>query len=121
MFGAWSCACAGDIYVIVHPGVRLSAASIRDVYIGEKKFSGAIRIIPIDNTSAQADFLQKVLKLDRAHYTNLWLKKSFRDALNPPIIKNTDDEIVELVRRTPGAIAYVSGKPPPGVNVVRRY
>ena len=34
----------------------LSPDSIRDVFIGAKQFSGAIKLVPVDNAAAQADF-----------------------------------------------------------------
>ena len=80
-------AVAGDIYVIAHPDTRLSAELVRDIYIGEKQFAGDIKLTPLDNAAGQADFLGKVLRLDQTRYANLWVKKSFRDALNPPAVK----------------------------------
>lgn len=116
-----SCAMAGEIYVIAHADAKLTADTIRDIYIGEKQFSGSIRIIPIDNAAAQTDFLGKVLKLELSRYENLWVKKSFRDALNPPAVKYSDKEIIELVRKTPGAIGYVADSPPAGITVIQKF
>jgi hypothetical protein len=121
LFGAWSGANAADIYVIAHPSTKITADAIRDVYIGEKQFAGDVKIIPVDNASAQAEFLEKVLRLDQTRYTNLWVKKSFRDALNPPATRTSDKEIVDFVRKTPGALAYVVGSPPTGVTVIQKY
>lgn len=115
------CAMAGEIYVIAHADSKLTADTIRDIYIGEKQFSGSIRIIPVDNATAQTDFLDKVLKLELSRYQNLWVKKSFRDALNPPAVKYSDKEIIELVRKTPGAIGYVTGSPPAGITVIQKF
>lgn len=114
-------AMAADIYVIAHADAKLTADVIRDIYIGEKQFNGSVKIVPIDNTAAQDDFLGKVLKLDQTRYANLWVKKSFRDALNPPSVKNSDKEIVDLVRKTPGAVGYVTSSPPAGVTVIQKY
>ena len=118
---ALSEATAADIFVIAHPDTKVAVEAIRDVYIGEKQFAGELKIIPIDNASAQSDFLSKVLKLDQTRYANLWVKKSFREALNPPAVRNSDKEIVDFVRKTPGAISYVSSSPPPGIVVVQKY
>ena len=115
------CAMAGEIYVIAHADVKLTADTIRDIYIGEKQFSGSIRIIPIDNATAQTDFLGKVLKLELSRYDNLWVKKSFRDALNPPAVKYSDKEVIELVRKTSGAIGYIAGSPPAGITVIQKF
>jgi hypothetical protein len=119
--GGLTQAAAGEIYVITHADTKLTAESIRDIYIGEKQFADSVKLVPLDNAGGQADFLGKVLKLDATRYANLWVKKSFRDALNPPSVKNSDKEIIDLVRKTPGAISYVTTAPPAGVVVLQKY
>lgn len=114
-------AMAGEIYVIAHPDTKLSADLVRDIYVGEKQFAGNVKLTPLDNAAGQADFLGKVLKLDQTRYTNLWVKKSFRDALNPPSVKNSDKEILDIVRTTPGAIGYIISAPPAGIPVIQKY
>ncbi len=114
-------ALAADVYVIAHPATKVGADVIRDIYIGEKQFAGDVKIIPVDNTAAQADFLDKVLKLDQTRYANLWVKKSFRDALNPPAMRSGDKDVVDFVRKTPGAIAYIGSAPPSGVVLIQKY
>lgn len=114
-------AIAGDVFIIAHPDVKLAADAVRDVYIGEKQFAGDIKLVPLDNAAAQQDFLAKVLKLDQTRYANLWVKKSFRDALNPPAVKGSDKEIIDQVRKTRGAVGYVTSAPPADVTLLQRY
>jgi hypothetical protein len=119
--GVLSPAIAGDVYVIAHPATKVGTEVIRDIYIGEKQFAGDVKIIPVDNATVQADFLDRVLKLDQTRYANLWVKKSFRDALNPPATRNSDKDVADFVRKTPGAIAYVGSAPPSGVVLIQKY
>ena len=121
LLGAVTPALANDIYVIAHPSVKLTADAIREVYIGEKQFAGDIKIIPADNSAAQANFLAKVLKLDETRYANLWVKKAFRDALNPPALRTSDRDVADFVRKTPGAISYVSSPPEAGVTLIQKF
>ena len=121
LLGAVTPALANDIYVIAHPSVKLTADAIREVYIGEKQFAGDIKIIPADNAASQANFLAKVLKLDETRYANLWVKKAFRDALNPPALRSSDREVADFVRKTPGAISYVSSPPEAGVTLIQKF
>ena len=100
-----------DIYVIMHPGLKVSANDIREIYLGEKEFSGDVRLVPVENQAAQAEFVVKALAMDPHRYSIHWVKKSFRDGLNPPAVKSTDSEVLEFVRRTAGAIGYVSSVP----------
>lgn len=109
---------AGDVVVISHQGTTIYAAEIRDIFLGEKQFAGSTKLIPVDNAALQESFLPKFMQMDAAKYNSIWTKKSFRDGLIPPEVKSGDAEVIDYVKRTPGAIGYISSKPA-GVNVVR--
>jgi hypothetical protein len=113
-------ALAGDVYVIAHPSVNITSDDVRDVFIGDKQIAGSVKLLAMDNSPAQKDFLERVVKLDAVKYTNVWTKKGFRDGLNPPALKNTDAEVISAVKSTPGAIGYVSSAPV-GVHVIKKY
>jgi hypothetical protein len=116
-----SAAAAGDIIVICNAGVALQAGEVRDVFIGEKSFAGAVKLAPADNGAAQAAFLQKVLKLDVAKYASIWTKKSFRDGANPPPVKSSDAEAIAYVKQTAGGCSYVASAPGTGLTVVGKF
>ena len=103
---------AGAGEVIAHPSVSLDADEIRDVFLGEKQFSGRVRLMPVDNSSAQAEFLSKVLQSDERKYAARWTRKSFREGLAAPVVKGSDAEVIAFVRATPGAVGYVKGSAP---------
>ena len=115
-----SAALAGDVFVITHSGLALQAGDVRDVFVGDKQIEGAVKLVPIDNLSAQKEFLEKVIKVDSAKYSAIWAKKGFRDGLNPPTVKSSDAEVIAAVRSTPGAVGYVS-KAPADMKVVHKY
>ena len=113
-------ASAAGLVVITNPAVRLSDDDVRDVYLGEKQVAGSVKLVPVDNASAQAAFLAQVIKLDAGKYATAWTKKSFRDGLNPPAVKSSDAEVTDFVKRTPGAVGYVAAAPAGGgVNIVK--
>jgi hypothetical protein len=112
---------AADVYVIGHKGIGVAGADIRDVFVGDKQVDGGTKIVPLDNTAAQKDFLEKVIKVDSAKYASIWAKKGFRDGLNPPAVKSGDAELIAAVKSTPGAIGYVSNKPPDDVKLIQKY
>lgn len=114
-------ATAGDVYVIAHPSVSLSTAELRDVYLGEKQFAGSLKLVPVDNSVVQGDFLEKAIRMDASKYASLWTKKGFRGGLAAPVIKTGDAEVISLVKATPGAIGYVSSPPPSGVSQLFKY
>ena len=107
-------------YVITHTATTLSAAEVREVFLGEKQFAAGTKLVPVDSLTGQEEFLAKVLAMDRTKYTAVWTKKAFREGLVQPPQKSGDIEVLEFVRRTPGAVGYV-GTAPSGVNVVQKY
>jgi len=109
---------AGDVVVIANSGVSISAGEIKDIFLGEKQFAGGTKLVVVDNASAQGGFLSKFMQMDAAKYNNIWTKKSFRDGLTPPPVKSSDAEVAEFVRRTPGAVGYVSTTPT-GVTIIQ--
>ena len=111
---------APQLVVIANRNVEMSAAEVADVFLGDKLFAGPVKLVPVDNALLQEAFLVKVLKLDAAKYSGGWVKKSFREGLNPPPLKSGDAEVIEYVKHTPGAIGYV-GSVPAGVTVIQKY
>jgi len=99
---------ADDLFVICDPRAPLTLADVHDLFLGEKQFAGALKLVPIDNSAAQAVFLEKVLKMDSAKYSITWTKKSFRDGINPPLVTGSDAEALAYVKRTPGACSDVT-------------
>ncbi len=110
-------ALAGEIYVVTHASVNLSADDVREVFLGEKQFAGSAKLTPIENASLQAEFLAKVMKVDAAKYALVWSKKGFREGLTPPPVKGSDADIINGVKANPGTVGYVS-KPTADVKVV---
>ena len=111
---------AADLYVIANSGTTVSPSDVREVFLGEKQFAGSVKLVPVDNASAQEQFLAKVMKMAAAKYTSSWTKKSFRDGVSPPAVKGSDADTVEFVKQTAGAVSYV-GTLPAGVNVVGKF
>lgn len=117
---AGTAARAADLYLICNVQAPLTAADVRDLFLGEKQFVGAVKLVPIDNSAAQNLFLDRVLKMTAAKYSVTWIKKSFRDGINPPVVAGSDAEAVATVRRTPGACSYVTTPPEAKVEVIAR-
>ena len=111
---------AGDVYVISNSALKLTVADARDIFLGEKQFAGGMALAVVDNREVQADFVNKVLKMDGKKYKIYWAQLSFRDGVPPPHLKANDAEVLAYVKATPGAVGYVS-TPPSGVNVIQKY
>jgi len=115
---ATSWANAAGVVVIVNPGVTISPGDVKDIFLGEKQFAGSVKLVVVDNAASQEGFLSKFMQMDVTKYNNIWTKKSFRDGLTPPPVKSSDFEVAEFVKRTPGAIGYVSSTPT-GVTIIQ--
>ena len=111
---------ASEVYVISNEALRFAPGELREVFLGERQFAGGKRLVPLDNASLQKDFVGKVVGIDAAKYTTVWAKKGFREGINPPDMKASDQDVISTVRATPGAIGYVS-QAPAGVHVVEKY
>jgi len=114
-------AAAGDIFIICNSSVSLKPDEIKDVFFGDKEFAGSVKLAPADNGAAQADFLEKVMKVDAKKYTGIWIKKAFRSGSTTPSMKSSDAEAIAFVKQTPGACGYVASAPGAGVVVVAKY
>jgi ABC-type phosphate transport system substrate-binding protein len=113
--------CAGRSHageVIVNDSVNLTADEIRDVFLGEKQLSEGVRLVPVDNSEIQTEFLSKILQTDSQKYYARWTRKSFREGLTAPAVKGSDAEVIAFVKSTRGAIGYVR-KPSVGVKVLQ--
>ena len=101
-------AMAGEVYVIAHPSVALAKDEVREVYLGEKQFAGAVKLVPVDNAVVQADFLERAISIRADKYAALWVKKGFRGQATVPTTKSGDAEVIKFVKSTPGAVGYVN-------------
>jgi ABC-type phosphate transport system substrate-binding protein len=110
-----------DVYIIMNPGMNLTADDIKNIYTGEKELAESTKIKPQDNSAAKEEFLKKVLQLDATKYESMWTKKSFRDGINPPTVRASDAEVIAFVKSTPGAIGYIATVPPSDVTVLKKF
>lgn len=113
-------AALADGYVIAHLTVHVAPEEVREIYAGNMQFAGSRRVIPVDNGAVQGDFLYKVMRMDPDRYVALWTRKTFREGVSPPPVMIGDAEVLDFVRRTPGAIGYV-GANPGSANVILKY
>lgn len=109
-----------EVFVISNSATQIAPGEIKEVFTGDKQFAGSTKLVPVDNGPAQDEFLSSALKMDVSRYNTIWTKKSFREGLNAPPVKSGDNEVVEYVRKTPGAVGYVKSAPS-GVTVVQKF
>ncbi len=102
----------------------LSTAVLTRIFLKQdKKFASGAAVFPIDQSKASATraaFSKDFLGRSAAAVDQYWVQQIFSGRDTPPPAKSTDDEVVDFVRRTPGAIGYVSASAeiPSGVKTV---
>ena len=106
--------------VIAYQPIDLTVEEVRDVFLGELQFVGDLQLVPVDNTTLHTAFLQRVLQTDGPKYHARWSRKAFREGISTPAQRGSDEEVIDFVKATPGAIGYVA-KAPPGVVVLLKF
>jgi ABC-type phosphate transport system substrate-binding protein len=107
--GAWA-----DIAVIVHPSNPLTAMStkeVADIYLGRTRvFSSGEYALAFDQareSTLRGAFFQKLTGMTLQQANTYWSRLMFTGQMLPPTPLPDEAAAVEVVRRNPGAIAYV--------------
>lgn len=107
-------AIAGDIIVIGNKSVaesKLAKSDIKKIYLGTKTtWSDKKKIVFVtqDNTSVSEPFLKTYVKKSVSQFSSYWKSKVFTGQGTPPKSFASDEELVQFVAQTEGAIGYVS-------------
>lgn len=107
--------------VVINPGMKITDKDIRDIFLGEMVATSGVTLQPLDNIAVQEKFVTAILKLPIPKYQALWTKKAFRDGLTAPALKKDDAEVIEFVKRTPGAVGYIEGSSPPELISILKF
>jgi ABC-type phosphate transport system substrate-binding protein len=100
--------------VIANSSVKasvISTAELRDVFIGvTANLRDGSRAIPVTLKSGEThdDFLKEFVGKSDAAFRATWRSLVFSGEATMPKLLNSDEEMVEYVAKTPGAIGYVS-------------
>lgn len=90
----------------------LSPKELSDIFLKKHlKWKNNENIIPVDMSSRSAvreDFSNVVHGKTVSAVKSYWQQFVFAGKGTPPVEKNNDIEVVEYVKRNPGAIGYVS-------------
>ena len=101
--------------VVTHQSNPIDSMSNRDLarlFLKQKtRWANGGTARPIDQRLAapvRALFSQVVLSRDIAEVESYWNGQVFAGRSTPPPSAGSDDEVLDFVRRTPGAVGYVS-------------
>jgi ABC-type phosphate transport system substrate-binding protein len=108
---------AGDIAVIVHPDVRVSAldqANLEAIFTTRRRFwHGSKRIASFNlppRHPTRAAFDRAVLGRDPDEVGRFWVDRRIRGGARPPRSVSDPRLMVRVVSRVPGSIGYVPAR-----------
>lgn len=113
----------GQITVIAHPSVPedyLSIEAVRDIFSLEKanwKNGTAIKIYEIRGDQKEKDRFYASIKYPKNRIKRSRLRVILAGEADPPILVDTYEEIIEIVFKRDGAIAFLPAHIEPGKKV----
>lgn len=97
----------------------LDRDDLRAIFRGERSVwetgNSVIIVLPSTRSPDLDAFASQVLGMSRSAMQRFWLSLVFQGRASPPVSFDSAEEIVQFVRRTPGAIAVIpagAGDPP---------
>lgn len=105
-------ALAAEIAVIVNasgPLVDAGERDIADIYLGNKRFQDAVKIVPLlyPEGSVKEAFLKDTLRMTPKDYKLYWTKKIFQEGTPLPKTPAGIPEIINTVKEIEGAIGFL--------------
>jgi ABC-type phosphate transport system substrate-binding protein len=105
----------GDFKVVANPSVAGDTVAKKDltrIFLKQKtRWPDGQRSVPVDqrtDSKARAAFSEAVLGRSMADVESYWNGQVFAGKDNPPATMTSDEAVLDFVRKTPGAVGYVS-------------
>lgn len=93
------------------PDSSLDAESLQRIYLGKKtRWSGGKKIVPVmlKSGSTHEVFVEKFLNKAVSQFNTYWKQAVFTGKGIPPKTFENENDLMEYVSETPGAIGYIS-------------
>ncbi len=91
------------------PSNAITAATVKEIYLGEKLTEGSVKIKPVEynDEMLKKKFIEKVMGSSIDGYKAYWIKKFFQEGITPPTNKSSSADVLQSVAQTSGGIGYV--------------
>lgn len=114
------------LYLVVHetnPVGALTAKQIRRLYLGKKgKWDHLVVVKRYDYPPLQKAFYEQVLEMTSSEVTRYWNYQKFMAGARQPFVVKKAKDILSILQKEPGGIAYVTTKNiPKNLKVVAQF
>jgi ABC-type phosphate transport system substrate-binding protein len=106
--------CLADVVVVVNAssGVeRLSREEVINIFLGRfRQLPSGLPALPVDLPASQAEkatFYRLLVKRELAEINSYWARLVFSGRTTPPKQAKSEDEMIEFVGSTQGAVGYL--------------
>jgi ABC-type phosphate transport system substrate-binding protein len=103
-----------DMVVVANPhsGIdSLSREEVINIYLGRyRQLASGVSAQPVDSPATHPDkarFYQLLVSKDLAEINAYWSRLIFSGRTTPPRAAKSEEDLLNIIRRTPGAIGYV--------------
>jgi len=90
----------------------IDKAVLADIFQGKStRWHDGSRIVPVDHSTqspVRVTFTREVLGLSMPAAMSYWMRQVSGGGLRPPMVKETDEDVLAFVASNSGSIAYVS-------------
>lgn len=104
-----------DMVVVANPQsgiVSLSREEVINIFLGRyRQLSSGISAQPVDSPATHPDkarFYHLLVSKDLAEINAYWSRLIFSGRTAPPTTAKSQEDLLHIIRKTPGAIGYVS-------------
>lgn len=111
-------AAAGQVIVLANRETPvMDWVTLQKVFLGKVIRVNGMPVIPVNLVSgslARKDFVSQILEQTDEKYVNYWTVRRYIGQGSPPREVSGEQEMIDYVRSTPGAVGYVEEVTPPG-------
>lgn len=111
-----------ELVVVAHPDAQvreLSRSELINIFMGRyRKLPSGVAALPVDLAPLKARFYRQLVNKDIAEINSYWARLVFSGQASPPVQMQAEAEMLDYIRRNPGAIGFVDSADVPQDLVV---
>lgn len=89
----------------------LTKKQVQELFMGRRRtFLNGMRALPLDMVALRAKFYKKLTQRPIEQINAYWARLMFSGQSSPPILKSGQQAVIDAVKKTKGAIAYIESE-----------